>query len=143
MEPSTLIDRDDVIALLEAGPEQPAQLASWLRQPLAAVRRVLRAMERDGLVAFAGDGCARLSGQMSAVEPIAPPVVIPPPVVALEPARPVSPERQRELDQFEVTWTPHRDAPSLTGGAAGLGASLSGVPFSVSTGRRSLRTGQP
>lgn len=38
--------------------------------------------------------------------------------------------------EFEVAWTPGRNAPALTGGVSGLGSTLSSSGFAVTRARR-------
>lgn len=106
---SAVIDPDDVLALLEDGPKLLGALAGWLQAPEVVTDAVLQALRQQGQVKrVAGDRWALITDSEQA---LAPPHIEP-------------------HAEYEVVWSPHRDAPALTQGQ-GLGSSLAGVPFTV------------
>lgn len=101
---------DDILALLEDGPKALGQLADWLHCSEVTVVNCLLALAAVGQV-------KRVSSTEWALRTDAAPVYVEP--------------RQSRDDGLEVAWSPHRDAPSLTGEAAGLGSTLAGGEFMV------------
>lgn len=106
---SAVIDPDDVLALLEDGPKLLGALAGWLQAPEVVTDAVLQALRQQGQVKrVAGDRWALMS----------------------DPEQTLAPTHAEPNAEYEVVWSPHRDAPALTQGE-GLGSSLAGVSFVV------------
>ena len=122
--------RDDILALLEGEALGFADLVQYCRRPDGEVRAVLYAMADEGLVRrdLSGNRGQWSLGPAKRLtdEPPRQPLPTPTSTTTV-----VTRPRPAYLDQFETVWTPHRDAPSLTGGADGMGASLSGAAFMV------------
>jgi hypothetical protein len=106
----SVIDPADVLALLEDGPQALTALAGWLKAPDVVTDGVLQALRAQGAVKRVSDDRWALASD------------------ATPAAGPLARSREPEL---EVFWRPHRDAPSLTGPAGGLGSTLSGHDFKV------------
>ena len=146
-----MVTKSDVLALLEDGPEEPAQLAEWLEIEPARLLTVLDRMDIPScahcgrfFVPSAYSAARYCSRDCDQARTIGRPSFVTargaaetqvgwrPPEASIERFRR---SRRDGVDvEFEVVWNGVGPLPG-TGDAAGLGSTLSGMHFSV--GRRS------
>jgi hypothetical protein len=138
-----MVTKADIEALLEDGPELPAQLAEWLemdpvplrilldrlaiptcehcyrrflRRHLADARFCSDECDRNEVPAVLGAGALRTGSMMSHSS------------ASTSTERSAGTKRRNDGYEFEVVWSGSGPLPGV-GGAAGLGSTLSGIHF--------------
>jgi hypothetical protein len=142
----------EIRALLEDGPELPAQLAEWLEMEVPSLTRLLEQMQIPACercrrrflprasreARFCSFECDRSETAEGRATPDRRPerdaeFMGPQQPEAIPAKRSRSSASRRDEPEFEVVWNGVGPLPGA-GGAAGLGSTLSGIHFSI--GRR-------